>query len=110
VSYLINELEKDYHEADYQGYNFHFNWLLILIAFVSWKMLEGAAFLEVEPTELLDAWFATLWYTDDMVKQWKSNVVFHTYYLQLKRAIKSFPQMTQNTLHQYRPLAKFCTD
>jgi hypothetical protein len=35
VKYLVNQLELDCREAQYQGYDFHFNWLLILIAFVS---------------------------------------------------------------------------
>jgi hypothetical protein len=95
ASYLVNELEKDCREAQDQGYEFHFSWLLILIAFVAWKMLEGATFPEVEPSEPLAARFSTLWYTNDMVKQWKSNVVFHAYYLQLKHAIESFPWMTR---------------
>jgi hypothetical protein len=43
-------------------------------------MPEGASFLEVEPSEPLAARFSTLWYTNDMEKQWKSNVVFHAYY------------------------------
>jgi hypothetical protein len=110
ASYLVNELEKDCREAQDQGYEFHFSWLLVLIAFVTWKMLEGATFPEVEPSEPLAARFSTLWYTNDMVKQWQSNVVFHAYYLQLKHAIESFPWMTPNTLHQYRPLVKFCAD
>jgi hypothetical protein len=45
-----------------------------------------------------------------MKKQWQSNMMFHTYYLQLKRAIESFPHMTLNTLHRFRLLAKFCAD
>jgi hypothetical protein len=45
-----------------------------------------------------------------MEKQWQSNAVFHTYYLQLKRAIEYFPHMTLNTLHRFRPLAKFRVD
>jgi hypothetical protein len=36
ASHLVNELEKDYCEVQDQGYEFHFNWLLILIAFVAW--------------------------------------------------------------------------
>jgi hypothetical protein len=36
--------------------------------------------------------------------------VFHTYYLKLKRAIESFPHMMLNTLHRFRPIAKFHTD
>jgi hypothetical protein len=35
VSYLVNELEKDCREAQDQGYEFHFNWLPILITFVA---------------------------------------------------------------------------
>jgi hypothetical protein len=54
-------------------------------------MIEGATFLEVEPSESLAARFSTLWYTNDMVKQWQSNVVFHAYNLQLKRSIEEFP-------------------
>jgi hypothetical protein len=42
-----------------------------------------------------------------MVKKWKYKAVFHTYYLQLKRAIESFPHMTSNTLHQFSPFVKF---
>jgi hypothetical protein len=91
VSYLVNELEKDCREAQDQGYEFHFSWLLVLIAFVAWKMPEGATFPEVEPSEPLAARFSTLWYMNDMAKQWKSNAVFHAYYLQLKRAIEAFP-------------------
>jgi hypothetical protein len=37
-------------------------------------------------------------------------VVFHIYYLQLKKAIKVVPHMTQNTLYLFRPLMKFFID
>jgi hypothetical protein len=60
--------------------------------------------------ESLATRFSTLWYTNDMVKQWQSNVVFHAYYLQLKSVIEAFPRMTLNTLHHYRLLAKFHAD
>jgi hypothetical protein len=91
ASYLVNKLEKDCQETQDQGYDFHFSWLLILIAFVAWEMPVGATFPEVESSEPLAARFTTLWYSSDMAKQWKTNAVFHTYYLQLKRAIESFP-------------------
>jgi len=73
-------------------------------------MPEGATFQEVEPLEPLVVRLSTFWYTNDMSKQWQSNVVCHAYYQQLKHAIDSFPHMTPNTLHQYRPLEKFCVD
>jgi uncharacterized protein YsxB (DUF464 family) len=33
--------------------------------------------------------------------------MFHTYYLQLKRAIESFPHMMLNTFHHFGPLVNF---
>jgi hypothetical protein len=37
-NYLVNELEKYFREAHDLGYEFHYSWLIILIAFVTWKM------------------------------------------------------------------------
>jgi hypothetical protein len=42
--YLVNQLEKDFGEAQDHGYEFHFSWLLILIAFTTWEMSKGATF------------------------------------------------------------------
>jgi hypothetical protein len=50
VSYLVNQLEKDFHEARDQGYEFQFSWLLILVAFIAWEMPEGATFPDIEPS------------------------------------------------------------
>jgi hypothetical protein len=97
-------------KAQDQGYEFHFSWFLILIAFTTWEMPEGATFPDIEPFEPLTAKFATLWYSSDMGKQWLSNAVFHTSYLQLKRAIRDVPRMTSNTLNQFTPLMKFHED
>jgi hypothetical protein len=110
VSYLVNQLEQDCHKAQDQGYKFHFSWFLILISFVTWEMPEGETFPEFESFEPLAARFTTLWYSSDMEKQWQSNAVFQTYYLQLKRDIESFPHMMPNTIHRFRPLAKFHAD
>jgi hypothetical protein len=105
--YLVNQLELDCREAQDQGYEFHFSWLLILITFTTWEMPKGVTFHDIESFKPLAAKFTTLWYLSDMGKQWQLNVVFHTYYLQLKRAIEVVPRMTSNTLHWFRPLMKF---
>jgi hypothetical protein len=110
VQYLVNQLELDCREAQDQGYEFHFSWLLILIAFIAWELPEGATFLDIEPFEPLAMKFCTLWYSSDMNKQWQSNVVFHAYYNQLKIAIQSTPCITPNTLYRFRPLMKFSVD
>jgi hypothetical protein len=68
ASYLVNELEKDFHEAQDLGYEFHYSWMIILIAFVAWKMLELATFPEIEPLEPLVAQFSTMWYTNNIEK------------------------------------------
>jgi hypothetical protein len=72
--------------------------------------VEGVTFPEIEPSEPLAAKFTTLWYSSDMGKKWKSNAVFHTYYLQLKRDIEVVPRMTTSTLHRFRPFVKFHAD
>jgi hypothetical protein len=109
ASYLVNQLEKDFREAQDHGYEFHFSWLLILVIFISWEMPEGATIPKIEPFEPLAMNFTTLWYSRNMAKQWQSNVMLHTYYLQLKRVIESFPCMASNTLHRFRPFVKFRT-
>jgi hypothetical protein len=110
ASYLVNELEKYFREAQDLGYEFHYSWMIILIEFIAWKMPEGSTFQEIKSSESLAAQFSTLWYTKDMTKQWHSNVVFHAYYQQLKVSIESFPRMTPCTLHQYQPIEKFHVD
>jgi hypothetical protein len=98
VKYLVNQLEIDCREAQYQGHEFHFSWLLILITFFAWELPESATFSDLDPFELLAAKFITLWYLNDMSKQWQSNVIFHAYYNQLKESIRSEPCITLNTL------------
>jgi hypothetical protein len=49
VKYLVNQLELDCREVQDQGYEFHYSWLLILIAFVTWEMPEGVTFPDIEP-------------------------------------------------------------
>jgi hypothetical protein len=63
-------LELDCREAQDQDYEFHFSWILVLIAFVAWELPEGVTFPNIEPFELLAAKFTTLWYSSDMNKQW----------------------------------------
>ena len=86
AKYLVNQQDLDCRQVQDQGYEFHFSWFLILIAFIAWEPAEGATFLEIKPFEPLVAKFYTLWYSSDMNKQWQSNDVFHTYFNQLKNA------------------------
>jgi hypothetical protein len=93
VKYLVNQLELDCCEAQDQGYEFHFSWLLILIAFTSWEMPEGVTFLDIESFEPLAAKFTTLWYSSDMGKQWQSNTVFHMYLWKLSNSFNRESQI-----------------
>ena len=108
--YLTNQLELYCREVQYQGYEFHFSWLLILITFIAWEMSEDALFPETLPFEPLAAKFSTLWYTIDMSRQWQSNTLFHRYYIQLKIAIQATPRITPKTLHRFIPLMKFSVE
>jgi hypothetical protein len=73
-------------------------------------MPEGVTLFEIERFEPLVMKFTTIWYSSDMGKQWQSNTVFHTYYLELRSAIESFPCMTSNTMDRFKPLMKFRID
>jgi hypothetical protein len=110
AKYLMNQLEIDCREAQDQGHESHFSWLLILIAFVAWEIPKGATFPNIDPFEPLAAKFSILWYSNDMNKWWKSNAVFHTYYTQLNLSIQSEQHMTLNTLHKFQPLINFSVD
>jgi hypothetical protein len=68
VKYLVNQLELDFHEDQDQGYEFHFSWLLILIAFTAWEMPKGVTFPDIDPFESLARNFTMLWYSSDMGK------------------------------------------
>jgi hypothetical protein len=68
AKYLVNQLESNFHEAQDQGYEFHFSWLLILIAFTAWEILKGGTFLDIEFLEPLAVKLTTLWYSSDMEK------------------------------------------
>jgi hypothetical protein len=68
VKYLVNQLELDCCEAQDQGYEFHFSWLLILIVFTAWEISKGVTFPDIDPFKPLAAKFTTLWYSSDMGK------------------------------------------
>jgi hypothetical protein len=70
AKYLVNQLELDCREEQEQIYYFHFNYLIILIAFITWEIPEGVTFPNIEPFEPLATKFNTLWYSSDMNKQW----------------------------------------
>jgi hypothetical protein len=100
----------DCREAQDQGYEFHFSWLLILITFIAWDIPEDVVFPKTLSFEPLATKFSTLWYTIDMSRKWQSNTLFHRYYIQLKTAIQATPHITLNTLHRFIPLMKFSVD
>jgi hypothetical protein len=68
AQYLVNQLEIDCRESQDQGYEFHFSWLFILIAFIAWELPEGETFLDTTPFEPLAMKFCTLWYFSDIKK------------------------------------------
>jgi hypothetical protein len=68
AQYLVNQLEFDCTEAQDQGYELHFSWLLIVFASIAWELPEGTTFPDIEPFEPLVMKFYTLWYYSDMNK------------------------------------------
>jgi hypothetical protein len=69
--YLVNQLKIGCREVQDQGHEFHFSWLLILIAFLAWELPKGATFPDLSPFKSLATKFNTLWYSTNMSKQWQ---------------------------------------
>ena len=70
-----------------------YSWLLIIIAFVGWKVPRDSQFLTV-PTDYRGVRYANLWATRDPEHENLSNMVFYTYYQMFCEAIQKMPRIT----------------
>ena len=77
--YLLNQFMEDCIETQEYNQPFHYNWLLVLMAFVMWKEPKHSQFLMVRGDY---RWvrYENLWATTNMEKQRINNMVFYTYY------------------------------
>ena len=58
---------------------FHYSWLLVLMAFITWKEPKYTQFLSARG-ECPGVRYANLWANADLERQRINNQVFYTYY------------------------------
>jgi hypothetical protein len=79
VPYLLNQFLIEFSEAQDRGMEFHYPWLLILIAFTAWEEPEDAQFLGLRGKPCLVAKYHNFWYTTNKRRQINTNVEFFLY-------------------------------
>ena len=70
---------EDYKVAQEHNHLFHCSWLLVLMAFVTWKEQKHMQFLIVQG-ECRGVRYVNLWASSDPERQCINNQVFYTYY------------------------------
>jgi hypothetical protein len=63
VTFFLNQFLIDCEEAQDKGIEFHYVWLLILIALATWRELDDAQFLGEKDKACLAARYQNLWHT-----------------------------------------------
>jgi hypothetical protein len=78
-------------EAQDRGMEFHYSWLLILIAFTTWNEPEDAQFLGLRGKSCLATKYHNFWYTMNKRRQIDTNIEFFLYNERIRRCIQNTP-------------------
>jgi hypothetical protein len=92
-TFLLNQFLIDCEEAQDKGTEFHYAWLLILIALSSWREPDDTQFLGVKEKPCLAAWYQNLWYTTHKARQMDNNVAFYIYKETIRDNIERTPHI-----------------
>jgi hypothetical protein len=76
VSYLLNQFLLDYHDAQDNGTEFHYSWLIILIALARWQDPKFSAFLN-RVGKFYTTRYESLWKAKYNKTYRKTTCVFH---------------------------------
>ena len=107
--YLLNQFMEDCTVAQEHNQSFHYNWLLVLMVFITWKEAKYTQFLSVRG-ECRGVLYANLWANVDPERQCINNQVFYTYYQQLCTLIASRPIITKEVTNMYKNGIRFMED
>ena len=104
--YLLNQFMEDCRAMQENNQPFHYSWLIVLMAFVTWK--------EPKYTQFLLAWcecrgvhYANLWANANPKRKHVNNQVFYTYYQQPSTLIDSKPKITKDLTDLYKKRIRF---
>lgn len=88
---------------------FHYSWLIILMAFVTWKKPSHTQFLTIRG-ECRGVCYVKLWANPDPDRQRINNQVSFTYYQYLFAMVASRPRITKDLTDMYKKQIHFMMD
>ena len=88
---------------------FHYNWLLIIMAFVTWKEPNHSQLVTLKG-ECRGVRYASLRSLPDPNRHKVNNQVFFTYYQQLCGVVASRPRITKEITSMYKKQVCFIED
>ena len=89
---------------------FHFSWLLILCAFVSWKEPPNTQFPQIASGAPRGVRYASLWDSNSPANKKVNMILFYEYYKMLKKIIQESPRIRRETVDIYDNQLNFLAD
>lgn len=107
--YLFNQFMDDCKVAQEHNHMFHYSWLLIIMAFVTWKEPNHSQFVTPKG-ECRGVRYASLWAHTDPNRHKVNNQVFFTYYQHLWVVVVNQPRITKEITIMYKKQVCFTTN
>ena len=107
--YLLNQFMDDYKATQESNQLLHYSWLLILMAFLTWKEPSHTGFFIVRG-KCSGVRYVNLWVNPDPDRHRINNQVFFTYHQQLCAVVTSKPRITKDLTNMYRKKIRFMAD
>ena len=91
----------DYRAVQEINQLFHYSWLLMIMAFVTFKEPNHSQFITMKG-ECRGVCYANLWAHLDPNRQCVSNQVFYTYYQHLCMVVSNHPRISKDVTNIYK--------
>jgi hypothetical protein len=92
-------------EVQDRGMEFHYAWLLILIALVAWRESKDSQFLSTTNKPCLAARYTNLWHTAHKERQLDNNIHFYIYKEAIREIIQRTPCIPPQVVEAYKLVA-----
>jgi hypothetical protein len=93
ATFLLNQFLIECEEAQDKGIEFHYAWLLILIALSIWREPDDTIFFGVKDKPCLAAQYHNIWHTTHKTRQMNNNVSFYIYKETIRDNIERTPRI-----------------
>jgi hypothetical protein len=103
--FLVNQFLQDCTEAQEKGTEFHYTWLLILIALVRWKYISYYYHIRTSCHNPLAARYSNLWHRIIKRRHNDNNATFYTYLQLISTIVETTPHILEEVVVAYKDVA-----